>query len=215
MSAKVEIYQNSDPNAGTVSSVGLTMPSEFSVANSPITGSGTLDVTKASQNQNLVYASPNGTSGVPTFRALTTNDTPSVLNQDFLVLGTRNLTVTGGATVYAPVVGDISATTGFSATEQPVRNIMPYNITATGVKVATNTLQPVGYTLTIRLRDDGNNTSILLTINPNTPAGVYTFSGGSVDIDADSLIDWVLINAGASTSASAAVYSIALLFRYR
>lgn len=213
MSAKVEIYQNSDPNAGTVSSVGLTMPSEFSVANSPITGSGTLAVTKASQNQNLVYASPNGTSGVPTFRALTTNDTPAILNQDFLMLGTRGLSVANNTTTFAPLVGDIAAATGFTASEVNAYNVMPYNITATGIKVYIANTNPSTQTLTIRLRDDGANAGLNLTINPNSVAGVYSVSG-SANIDADSLVNWQLVNS-AGGSASANIVSIVLLFRYR
>jgi len=64
--------------SGSVTSVGLTMPAEFSVSGSPVTSSGTLAVTKASQSQNLVFASPSGSSGSPTFRALVVADLPSV-----------------------------------------------------------------------------------------------------------------------------------------
>ena len=53
---------------GTVTSVGLSVPSDESVGSSPITGSGTLAITRNSQSQNLVLASPNGSSGVPGYR---------------------------------------------------------------------------------------------------------------------------------------------------
>lgn len=53
-----------------VTSVALTVPSFLSVSGSPVTTTGTLAVTLASQSQNLVFASPNGSSGTPTFRAL-------------------------------------------------------------------------------------------------------------------------------------------------
>ncbi len=43
----LNIPQYTDTYVGTVTSVGLTMPSAFSVANSPITGAGTLAVTGA------------------------------------------------------------------------------------------------------------------------------------------------------------------------
>ena len=39
------VYSGTSGGSGTVTSVGLTMPSAFSVANSPITSSGTLAVT--------------------------------------------------------------------------------------------------------------------------------------------------------------------------
>ncbi len=64
---------------GTVTSVGLTMPAEFSVAGSPITTSGTLAVTKANENANTVWAGPtSGAAAAPTFRALVPADTNSV-----------------------------------------------------------------------------------------------------------------------------------------
>ena len=62
---------------GTVTSVGLTMPAEFSVANSPITGAGTLAVTKATQTANKVFASgASGGAAQPAFRALVPADLP-------------------------------------------------------------------------------------------------------------------------------------------
>lgn len=60
-----------------VTSVGLTMPGEFSVANSPITSAGILDVTWGSATANYVFAGPNGTGGTPTFRALVNDDLPA------------------------------------------------------------------------------------------------------------------------------------------
>ena len=63
--------------AGSVVSVGLTAPSEFTVSGSPITGSGTLALTKATQSPNFVYAGPaSGSAGAPTFRALVAADIP-------------------------------------------------------------------------------------------------------------------------------------------
>lgn len=63
---------------GTVTSVGLSLPAIFSVSGSPVTTSGTLSATLASQSQNLVWASPNGAPGLPTFRALVAGDIPSL-----------------------------------------------------------------------------------------------------------------------------------------
>jgi hypothetical protein len=90
--AKVYIITGSDPSVlgdwtalsypvdttGTVESVGLSMPTEFSVAGSPVTSSGTLAVSKADQNANLVYAGPSsGGAAAPTFRALVQGDLPT------------------------------------------------------------------------------------------------------------------------------------------
>ncbi|HXN71570.1 MAG TPA: hypothetical protein VN861_03340 [Candidatus Acidoferrales bacterium] len=55
--------------AGTVTSVGLSMPSTvFSVSGSPVTGSGILAVTFLPQSAGLVFASPTNAFGLPTFR---------------------------------------------------------------------------------------------------------------------------------------------------
>lgn len=61
-------------SAGTVTSVGLSLPSIFTVSASPVTTSGTLTGTLASQTANLFFASPNGSSGLPTFRAIALAD---------------------------------------------------------------------------------------------------------------------------------------------
>src|SRR5262245_43638024 len=66
------------PGSGSgITSLTFTMPSEFSVAGSPVSGaSGTINVTEASQTANRVYASPDGSAGAPGFRALVTADLP-------------------------------------------------------------------------------------------------------------------------------------------
>lgn len=65
--------------AGSVTSVAMTVPAEFIVTGSPITTSGTLAITKANELPNTVFAGPSGTpSGVPAFRALVSDDIPSL-----------------------------------------------------------------------------------------------------------------------------------------
>lgn len=64
---------------GTVTSVDLTMPAEFSVSGNPVTTSGTLAVAKANQAANIVYAGPtNGAAAAPTFRSLVAADIPAL-----------------------------------------------------------------------------------------------------------------------------------------
>jgi hypothetical protein len=63
---------------GSVTSVGLSLPSFITVTNSPVTGSGTLTGTLASQTANTVFAAPDGTAGSPTFRVLVANDIPTL-----------------------------------------------------------------------------------------------------------------------------------------
>jgi hypothetical protein len=67
---------------GTVSSVALAAPSIFTVSGSPVTTSGTLTLTLASQTANTVFAAPNGSAGAPTFRTLAYADLPIVLYKE-------------------------------------------------------------------------------------------------------------------------------------
>ena len=78
---RITAASSSSAGSGTVTSVGLALPSEFSVTGSPVTTSGTLTGAWASQTANLVFASPDGSSGVPTFRSIVAADIPT-LNQN-------------------------------------------------------------------------------------------------------------------------------------
>ena len=63
--------------SGTVTSVGLSLPSIFTVSNSPVTTSGTLTGSLNVQSANTIFAGPtSGGATIPTFRslALATND---------------------------------------------------------------------------------------------------------------------------------------------
>lgn len=63
---------------GSVTSVALSLPAIFSVTGSPVTTSGTLTASLASQTANTVFAAPNGSAGAPTFRALVAADIPAL-----------------------------------------------------------------------------------------------------------------------------------------
>jgi hypothetical protein len=67
--------------SGTVTSVGLSAPLEFSVTGSPVTGAGTLAFSKVNQSAHQVYAGPSsGAAAAPTFRALVAADVPGFPN---------------------------------------------------------------------------------------------------------------------------------------
>lgn len=83
--------------AGTVTSVALTAPGEITVAGSPITGAGTLALTWANQTTNKVFASPNGSTGTPGFRALAVADMPDL------------------STVYQPLDADLTSIAGLGS----------------------------------------------------------------------------------------------------
>ena len=65
--------------SGTVTSVDLSAPSEFTVSGNPVTTSGTLTIQKATQAANWVWAGPStGANAVPAFRALVAADIPTL-----------------------------------------------------------------------------------------------------------------------------------------
>ena len=62
---------------GTVTSVALSLPSFITVTGSPVTTSGTLTGTLATQTANTVFAGPaSGSAAAPTFRAAVFSDIP-------------------------------------------------------------------------------------------------------------------------------------------
>lgn len=64
---------------GTVTSVGITAPAIFSVSGSPVTGSGSITISLATEISNTVWAGPTtGVAATPTFRGLVPADIPSL-----------------------------------------------------------------------------------------------------------------------------------------
>ena len=64
--------------SGSVTSVALSLPNIFTTSGSPVTTTGTLTATLASQAATLVFASPFGDAGAPTFRSLVSVDIPTL-----------------------------------------------------------------------------------------------------------------------------------------
>ncbi len=77
------------PSAGSVTSIGISAPTEVTVTGSPVTGAGTIDLAWASQTQNTVFAAPSGANGTPLFRTLTALDIPN-LDWSKITSGTPN-----------------------------------------------------------------------------------------------------------------------------
>lgn len=81
---------------GTVTSVDMTVPSFLAVSGNPITTAGTLAVVAATgQTANTVLATPNGSTGAASLRALVANDIP---NLDAAKITTGTLALARGGT---------------------------------------------------------------------------------------------------------------------
>ena len=87
-------------SGGTVTSVALTAPAIFNVGGSPVTGSGTLTLTLATEAANTVWAGPaSGGPATPAFRVLVTADMPAgtgTVTSINVSGGTTGLTTSGG-----------------------------------------------------------------------------------------------------------------------
>lgn len=124
---------------GTVTSVAMTVPSILSVAGSPVTTSGTLAVTLATQSANTVFAGPtSGAAATPAFRAIVAADLPSSV-----VFDTRTLTagagLTGGGTLAADRTFTVGAGTGITVNADDVA-LSAATITSLGL--ADTAVQP-------------------------------------------------------------------------
>ena len=130
--------------SGSVNSVGLSMPAMFTVSGSPVTSTGTLTATLASQSANMFLAGPtSGGATAPTFRAIGSGDLPAATASQRGAVQVDNITtymtgnvisaVTGGSGTVTSVQVS-GASTGLSFTGGP--------ITSSGTITLTGTLGP-------------------------------------------------------------------------
>jgi hypothetical protein len=126
--------------SGTVTSVGLSLPAQFTVTNSPVTSSGTLTGSWNTQTANYVLAGPTaGAAAVPTFRALVSGDIPS-LSYVTSVTGTAPVVSSGGLTPAISMAAANTTTDGYltSTDWNTFNNKQPAGTYVTSVAVASS-----------------------------------------------------------------------------
>lgn len=190
-------WQPAGGSGSAVTSVGLALPSEFTVTNSPVTSTGTLTGTWAAQTTNKVFASPNGSTGTPSFRALVLADLPSItvplssltnaVTGNTLANGTNSQTwgwsgILGAANAFnislADVIGNGDSTV--------------FNIASTGNSGSSSTKNNYG----IRSVISKTKTSA----NSNNIAGYFSSTNGDVNYAA--IFDQGNIGMGTTTPTS-------------
>jgi hypothetical protein len=123
--------------AGTVTSVGLALPTDFAVSGSPITSAGVLTGAWLAQPANRVLSGPaSGVNATPTFRSLTNQDIPSSLSGKTIASSTINSTTIGATTPSSGVFTTVDATdvtaSLVDATNLEVMNLKAKDGTAAG-----------------------------------------------------------------------------------
>lgn len=114
-----------------VTSVALSAPNIFSVSGSPVTSTGTLALSLATQTANYVWAGPtSGGSATPAFRALVAGDIPALS-----YLSTSGGTVSGNVTV----TGDLTVQGTTTTIDSTTVNVADKNIVLGNVTTPTDT----------------------------------------------------------------------------
>lgn len=176
-----------------VTSVGLSLPSIFTVSNSPVTTTGTLTATLASQTANTVFAAPNGSAGAPSFRTLVANDIPS-LDAAKITTGTlpvsrggtgvTSLTANGVVTVNG--TGDGLVSTHLTDGQIMIGNTSGAPTAATLTAGSGISITNAGGSITISQNANGSNKTIVplsasqVTYTTNAAPAGFTLSATSV-----------------------------------
>lgn len=142
--------------AGTVTSVGLSAPAILTVGSSPVTSSGTISLTLATQSANVVFAGPTtGSAATPAFRALVTGDLPTsipltslaaqaqatLLGRYTASTGVPQVITLGSGLTLNSGTGELTAAGGSSSTNSDLTGyltIQPDTITLSGSSAATD-----------------------------------------------------------------------------
>lgn len=181
-SKKLKFYDGTDwqslsITSGSVTSVALSAPSIFSVSGSPVTSSGTLTLSLATQAANVVFAGPStGVDAAPTFRSLVAADIPSITSSKISDFTEAVQDITGGA---------VTAGTGISVT---------YDDAGAGTVTVTNTdlgssqaiFKNIAVTGQSTVVADGNDDTLTLagstglTITTNATTDTITFTNSGV-----------------------------------
>jgi hypothetical protein len=197
-------------NTGTVTSVGLSLPTDVFTGTGSVTTSGTLTRTFANQNANTVFAGPTtGLPGVPAFRTLAAEDLPAHTHSIANVTGlqtaldgkaasSHDISTHSDVIISSPSSGQVLKWNGLAWTNQADNNttytLGSFGVTSTatelnildGVTATTaelNVLDGITATTTELNYTDGVTSNIQTQLNSRLPiasAPYYSPVAGSI-----------------------------------
>lgn len=190
--------------SGTVTSIDVAVPGYMTSAGGPVTSSGTITLAFASQAANLMFASPDGSAGVPTFRSIATADLPNTAVTPGAYgaaasVGTFTVDAKGRLTAAADVAIAISATaitsgilavarggtgTGTVPTNGQllIGNGTGYAVAALTAGTGISITNGAG-TITIATNDVAQTSALVLGDTDFTAFLVDNFYGGVIELD--------------------------------
>ena len=189
--------------SGTVTSVGLSLPAQFTVTNSPVTSSGTLTGSWNTQTANFVLAGPTaGAAAVPTFRALVAADIPALPYGTGDVVGPASATdnaiarfdLTTGKLIQNSVVtiSDTGAATGVTtlgaSTSVTTPIVQASNSAGLSLKNASGTTQMSvgaggGDNMSVNVSTNLNGTNAQIDISPTGTGHVHIKPSGTGSVE--------------------------------
>ncbi len=192
--------------SGTVTSVGLSMPSGFSVSNSPVTEVGTFNVTTTLNG----YVKGNG-SGFTAAATIPATDLTGTIDNTRLSTNvgyTISHAIGAGVSTAANTTEFIiNGPTNASSTEGIRQVPIAIGGTIRAFYIYTSTAQPASGTYVLTIRKNNSSTSTEITLAASAAAGVYS-NATTTTVAAGDLLSIGLVNNATAASATIRGFSI-------
>jgi hypothetical protein len=170
-------------NLGTVTSIGMTVPSFLSVSTPSITSSGTFAITLNNQTSRQLLITPNG-GGVPAFRLLESDDLPSLAISKITGLQTAldgKLSTTGTAALATNVTGTVAIANGGTGTTNATDARLALGLGTAATSAATS-FQPSSSSLTNLAANNGGSLTNIIAGNVVGTVNLASNVSGTVSL---------------------------------